>query len=72
MNAFAGIRACFIPEKVNTKRQPELDLAKGLSILFMVWTLTFDELSPNSEGIWVTIVRNILGGPLAAPRLTIC
>ncbi|WP_151736866.1 acyltransferase family protein [Paenibacillus tengchongensis] len=72
MAAFAGIRACFGNEKINTGRQPELDLAKGCAILFMVWTHVFDELSPDSQGILVTLVRNILGGPFAAPVFMIC
>lgn len=72
MAAFIGIRNCFDAEKINTGRQPELDLAKGFAILFMVWTHVFDELSPDSKGILVTLVRNILGGPFAAPVFMIC
>ncbi|WP_068505149.1 acyltransferase family protein [Paenibacillus kribbensis] len=72
MAVFAGIRECFGAEKLNTGRQLELDLAKGFAILFMVWTHVFDELSPDSKGILVMLVRNILGGPFAAPVFMIC
>jgi len=66
------IKKCFSLEETNRGRQPELDLAKGLAILFMVWTHVFEELSPQSEGVLVTLVRNILGGPFAAPIFMIC
>lgn len=67
-----AIKKCFSPEIVNTGRQPELDIAKGLAIIFMIWTHVFEELSPDTEGAFVTLVRNILGGPLAAPVFMIC
>ena len=66
------IRSCFGSENVNTGRQPELDMAKGLAIVFMIWTHVYEELAPQSEGIIVTLVRNILGGPFAAPVFMIC
>ncbi|MGQ3480084.1 acyltransferase family protein [Paenibacillus sp. TY11] len=72
MAAFAGISECFGAEKLNTGRQLESDLAKGFAILFMVWTHVFDELSPDSKGILVTLVRNILGGPFTAPVFMMC
>jgi uncharacterized membrane protein len=53
-------------------RQPELDLAKGFAIVFMVWTHVFEELAPNADGALATLVRNILGGPFAAPIFMIC
>jgi uncharacterized membrane protein len=69
---FVTIRNCFGAEPVNNGRQPELDMAKGLAIVFMVWTHVFEELSPGSEGVMVMLVRNILGGPFAAPIFMIC
>lgn len=69
---FTAIKKCFSPESINTGRQPELDMAKGFAILFMIWTHVFEELSPHSEGILVTLARNILGGPFAAPIFMIC
>lgn len=67
-----AIKKCFSPERVNTCRQPELDIAKGLAIVFMVWSHVFEELSPNTEGVLATLVRNIFGGPFAAPVFMIC
>ncbi len=69
---FTAIKNCFGHENINTGRQRELDMAKGFAIMFMVWTHVFEELSPNSEGILITLVRNILGGPFAAPVFMIC
>lgn len=66
------IKNCFGHENINNGRQLELDIAKGFAILFMVWTHVFEELSPDTEGILVTLVRNILGGPFAAPIFMIC
>lgn len=45
---FDGIRNCFDRHEINTGRQPELDMAKGFAILFMVWVHVFEELSPSS------------------------
>lgn len=69
---FTAIKSSFSVKEINTGRQPELDIAKGFAILFMIWTHVFEELSPNSEGTLVTLVRNILGGPFAAPVFMIC
>jgi uncharacterized membrane protein len=67
-----AIKCCFGSEPVNSGRQPELDMAKGLAIVFMVWTHVFDELSPSTDGILAMVVREILGGPFAAPVFMIC
>lgn len=69
---FTAIKNCFSPETINTGRQPELDMAKGFAIIFMVWTHVLLELSPRSEGIWETLANNIFGGPFAAPVFMIC
>lgn len=69
---FNTIKKCFVPEDINTGLQRELDMAKGFAIAFMIWTHVFEQLSPQSEGIGVTLVRNILGGPFAAPIFMIC
>lgn len=58
-------------ELQNSKRQPELDLAKGFAILFMVWVHIFEELSLKTEDILVTFVE-VLGGPFAAPVFMVC
>lgn len=66
------IKNCFSHEIINTGRQHELDMAKGFAIIFMIWTHVFEELSPHTEGILTTLVRNIFGGPFAAPIFMIC
>ena len=62
-------------KKINTGRQKELDLAKSLPIIFMVfvhvlWVIQcFDNiLSPG----YVLIASNILGRPCAAPVFMFC
>ena len=67
-----AIKGCFSTEKKNLSRQPEIDIAKGFSILFMVFCHVFETLvyyfDPEqsiafSEGF----LDNILGGSLSAP-----
>ena len=53
------------------RRQPELDIAKGFAILFMVWVHIFDELQPMGEGIGYILVE-VLGGPFSAPVFMVC
>jgi uncharacterized membrane protein len=67
-----AIKRCYCSEPVNSGRQPELDIAKGLAIVFMVWTHVFDELSSSTDGLLAMVVREILGGPFAAPVFMIC
>ena len=67
----SAIKNYFSPDPVNNGRQPEMDMAKGFAILFMVWVHVFEELSPNSTGALVTFVE-VLGGPFAAPIFMIC
>ncbi|MDR0381954.1 MAG: heparan-alpha-glucosaminide N-acetyltransferase domain-containing protein [Oscillospiraceae bacterium] len=69
---FTAIKNCFGSEPINDRRQSELDMAKGLAIVFMVWTHVFEELSPNVDGVMGMLVKNILGGPFAAPIFMIC
>ena len=65
----------FSEKKINTGRQIELDLAKSLPIIFMVfvhvlWVIkAFDNsLSP----VYVLLVSNIFGRPCAAPVFMFC
>ena len=65
----------FSDEKVNTGRQVELDIAKALSIIFMIFLHTlmvvkgFDHsLSPAYDYIF----SNVLGRPCAAPVFMFC
>jgi|GEM_PF-155469 len=55
---------------VNNGRQIELDIAKGLSILFMVWVHTTETFG-NYQGVGNMVVE-ILGGPFAAPVFMVC
>jgi len=57
----------FDNEKINSGRQPEIDIAKGLSIVFMVWCHCFIMLTPEKWDLGVFIVDGVLGGPFAAP-----
>lgn len=54
-------------EEVNCSRQPELDLAKGFAILFMVLCHTVMELGNSGTNVLGTLAISVLGGPLAAP-----
>ena len=38
------LKKCFSNDEINTGRQDELDIVKGLAIIFMVWCHTFDSL----------------------------
>lgn len=65
----------FSSEKVNVGRQVELDIAKGLSIIFMIFvhTLITAMYFPTSvTHIYSHIVDDILGGPCAAPVFMFC
>ena len=61
----------FTTEETNCKRQTELDIAKGFSIIFMIWVHTM-EIFSNGEGIANGIVENIFGSPFAAPVFMVC
>ena len=61
----------FSKDKVNTGRQTELDIAKGVAILFMVWVHTLETFGTES-GLGYEIVENFLGGPFAAPVFMVC
>ncbi|UQZ36117.1 hypothetical protein C2I18_22855 [Paenibacillus sp. PK3_47] len=66
------LKNCFSYEKLNTGRQLELDLAKGFAIIFMVWVHMQEGLLSNNDGFMASLVKNILGGPFAAPIFMIC
>ncbi len=61
----------FSQDEVNTGRQIELDIAKGFSILFMIWVHTAETFSTGA-GLGYEIVENFLGGPFAAPVFMVC
>lgn len=65
----------FSNEKVNVGRQLELDIAKGLSIIFMILmhglmvvTVFENTISPSYQ----FVIGNILGKPMAAPIFMFC
>ena len=65
----------FSDEKINTGRQLELDVAKALSIIFMIFLHTLIvvkgfnySLSPAYD----FIISNVLGRPCAAPVFMFC
>jgi len=59
-------------DPINTGRQIEVDIAKGLAIIFMVWCHCFIMLTPNEWNTPILIVDGILGGPFAAPVFMFC
>ena len=67
-----GIRDCFADEKVNTGRQDELDIVKGLAVIFMVWCHVYREIGADTTTIPGMMVDSILGGPFAAPMFMVC
>lgn len=74
MNKF---KSCFANEPVNLGRQKELDIAKGIAIIFMIFCHSFEVLSdffdPGiSTDISYTILDVILGGSFAAPVFMFC
>ncbi len=65
------LRSCFSAEKVNTGRQGELDIVKGLAIIFMIWCHVYRELGADTTSFGGMMVDSILGGPFAAPMFMI-
>lgn len=58
-------------DRVNTGRQPELDVAKVAAILYMVVIHVYEEMSVvnywvRPDSLFRTVLE-FLGGPLAAP-----
>ena len=62
----------FANEKLNTGRQDELDIVKGLAIIFMVWCHTLRTLGGDTSTVAGLFVDSILGGPFAAPVFMVC
>ena len=70
-----NISGLFSYEKVNTGRQVELDIAKALSIIFMVFLHTMWVMMNykySFSPIYEFTVGNILGRPYAAPIFMFC
>ena len=65
----------FSKDKINTNRQVELDIAKSLSIIFMIFvhTLSAAMMLENTVSMpYEVIVGNLLGGPFSAPVFMFC
>lgn len=70
-----NISDLFSNEKVNTGRQIELDIAKGLSIIFMIFLHTLMVVPSFNADISTTynfLLSNVLGRPFAAPIFMFC
>lgn len=65
------LRTCFCEAAVNTGRQPEADIAKGMSAIFMVLCHVYGWLIRHSD-FCDLVVDCILGGPFAAPVFMFC
>lgn len=71
------IKNCFVKEPVNFGRQRELDIAKGIAIIFMVFCHSFEILSAFfdpavSTDFAYAILDVVLGGSFTAPVFTFC
>ena len=71
------IKNCFVNEPVNLGRQSELDVAKGIAIIFMVFCHSFEILcdffNPEiSTDFAYYILDVVLGGSFAAPVFMFC
>ena len=65
----------FSDEKVNTGRQIELDVAKGLAIIFMIFLHTVMIVQCYNDGLSSTysfVIGNVLGRPFAAVVFMFC
>ena len=70
-----GISNLFSDEKVNVGRQTELDIAKALSIVFMIFLHTMWVASNFNHAFSPTyefVVGSVLGRPYAAPIFMFC
>ena len=71
------IKNCFAKDPVNLGRQKELDIAKGMAIIFMVFChsfeILFDFFNPDiSTDFAYGILDVVLGGSFAAPVFMFC
>ena len=72
-----AITNCFVEERVNLGRQKELDIAKGIAIIFMVLCHGFEILSwffnPDiSSDVAYFVLDVVLGGSFSAPVFLFC
>ena len=70
-----SISNLFSDEKVNVGRQVELDIAKALSIIFMIFLHTMWVVGNYNQALspaYQFVVGNVLGRPYAAPIFMFC
>ena len=70
-----SIKDLFSDERVNTGRQMELDIAKGLSIIFMVFInflILVGDFNHSISFIYNIVFADVLGGPCPAPIFMFC
>ena len=70
-----GISNLFSDEKVNTGRQVELDIAKGLAIIFMIFLHTImvvQAFNVDLSPVYNFVFSNVLGRPYAAVVFMFC
>lgn len=65
-------KECFSIEEVNRKRQIELDVVKGIAIIFMVLCHALLDLGGDLETPFGFFIYDVLGGPFAAPVFMFC
>ena len=71
------IKSCFVKDPINLGRQKELDIAKGIAIIFMVLCHGFEIMGwffdpEASTDAAYFILDVVLGGSLAAPVFIFC
>ena len=76
-NMFSQIKSCFAKDTINLGRQKELDIAKGIAVIFMVLCHGLEIMSwffdPEiSYEISYFILDVVLGGSFAAPVFMFC
>lgn len=67
-----ALHSLFSKEEINVSRQPSLDYAKGLAIVFMVICHTVLMYAMGHEDLAYIVADEVLGGPVAAPMFMIC
>jgi len=66
------LKACFSEDRVNTGRQPEVDVAKGFAIVFMVLCHTYAAFSKWDNPLTQIFFDVIIGGPFSAVVFLFC
>lgn len=62
-----SLKSLLSEEIINTGRQQELDIAKGLAIIFMIWQHVLGLFETNCWWYFEDIGQTLLSGPFAAP-----